>query len=413
MTRKPVIIEALEHEMVSDKIPREVIDNLQLETKYPEKYVGLHINRQNQLSTSYFIGCKWLDEGKYALVVKPKIHNLDYLKMFLHCLSSPVTSKALSQVYKIDLKAPPIELPAETFDLTPFIIIHFLSVLKQIIRKGLKRDYTTIEENLTSKIKGKILLARHVKHNLAKVRKDKNYCRYQEYSIHSLENKILKKTLEVATSYIKRNHLDNKDLMELLSYNKKAFERIEDYRVTPNSFKLVRHNNLYQEYREALSLAQVIMKRFGYSTRETATETKTQKFPPFHIDMSLLFEIYAYSLLHKTYRNKIKYQYHGKYGNMDFMHITEKIILDAKYKPAYKNDYIIDDIRQLSGYARDINVIRKMGYQADVPVIDCLILYPDQENGDNKIQPDKIKNQPINQFYKFYKYGIKLPQKKS
>ncbi|NOZ47167.1 MAG: hypothetical protein GXO79_10355 [Chlorobi bacterium] len=409
MIKEPLITK--EHKSVDlDSI---IVERLEFDNNFPEKYLGL---LRNDLSTSYYIGCKWLIENEYAIVVEPKIKNIDYLTMFLHCFNSPITSDILSKIYKIDLNSPTIKLPAKTFELTPFIIIHFLNLLKKIVKKGLKRDYVWIEENLSSKIKGKILMAKSIKHNIVKARVDRNYCKYQEYSYNCIENKILKKTLNFVSNYLKHNLSENKGLINLLYFNKKVFDYIEDYEVTINSFKLIKTNSLYQEYNEALKVAKMILKRFDYSINQTTIE-KEAEFPPFHIDMSLLFEIYSFSLLHKTYGNEIKYQYHGKYGEVDFLNTKNRTIIDAKYKVKYANgEYEIKDIRQLSGYSRDINVIKKVGINInkDVPIIDCVIVYPDQKDGSENIEEENFinPNKKIEQFYKFYKYGIKLPEKK-
>ncbi|NPA37522.1 MAG: hypothetical protein GXO47_11810, partial [Chlorobi bacterium] len=228
-------------------------------------------------------------------------------------------------------------------------------------------------------------------------------------------NKILKKALNFVSSYLKHNLSENKELINLLYFNKKVFDYIEDYEVTINSFKLIKTNNLYKEYNEVLKVAKMIFKRFDYSVNQTTIE-KDAEFPPFHIDMSLLFEIYSFSLLHKTYGNDIKYQYHGKYGEIDFLNIKNRTIIDTKYKVKYANEeYEISDIRQLSGYSRDLNVIKKVGIDIknDVPIIDCVIVYPNQERGYDTIEKEDFTNQnnEIKQFYKFYKYGIKLPEK--
>ena len=407
MTKKLLITK--EHRSVN--LNNDIVEQLEFDNNLPEKYLGL---QRDDLSTSYYIGCKWLIENEYAIVVEPKIENIDYLTMFLYCFNSPITSNILSKIYKIDLNSSTIKLPDKTFELTPFIIIHFLNLLKKIVKKGLKRDYVWIEDNLSSKIKGKVLISKSIKHNVVKARIDRNYCKYQEYSYNCIENKLLKKTLNFVSNYLKHSHSGNKELINLLYFNKKVFDYIEDYEVTINSFKLIKTNSLYKEYNEALKVAKMIFRRFDYSINQTIIE-KEAEFPPFHINMSLLFEIYSFSLLHKTYGSNIKYQYHGKYGNIDFLNTKDKTIIDAKYKIKYvKGEYEIKDIRQLSGYSRDINVIKKVGIDInkEVPIIDCVIVYPDQNNGSESIDKERFidPNKKIEQFYKFYKYGIKLPE---
>ena len=130
--------------------------------------------------------------------------------------------------------------------------------------------------------------------------------------------------------------------------------------------------------------------------------------------MSLLFELYVYSKLHKTYGKEVLFQYHGKYGDIDFLNVKDKTIIDTKYKEIYnQNKYKIEDIRQLSGYSRDVNVLKKLKFNLDdnLPILDCVIIYPDQNSEKTGIDTLTFKNSRINQFHKFYKYGIKLPEK--
>ena len=70
-----------------------------------------------------------------------------------------------------------------------------------------------------------------------------------------------------------------------------------------------------------------------------------------------------------------------------------------------------DDIRQVSAYARLRKVYETLNV-AKNQIIDCLIIYPNQENGylslDNVDLLDD--NHRIKKYIQFYKIGIKLPK---
>ena len=92
------------------------------------------------------------------------------------------------------------------------------------------------------------------------------------------------------------------------------------------------------------------------------------------------------------------------------------MVIDTKYKKIYQNNeqqqdrYNSDDIRQIAGYARDKKILQCLGYRDDEMqnvVVDCLIIYPDQYADENL--PESLKEQPIEQFIKFYKLPLKLP----
>lgn len=380
------------------------------------KYLGLSAS----WNVGYYIGAKWIKENEFAIVVNPKIRDLDYLKMFMYCFNNPIASSEISKIYEIDFDKSPIQIPSNTFELTPLIIIHFLNLVKKIVKKGLKRDYVWIENNLNSKIKGKVLINQNIKQNTIKARPDRTYCKYQEYSKNCLENKIIKKTLDFVFTYLKCHYSKNKELLNLFYFNYTSFANISND-VDISQARNIKTNSLYKEYNETLKVANLILKRFDYSIQNTEKEEK--EYPPFHIDMSLLFELYVYSKLHSTYGNDILFQYHGKYGDIDFLNLNDKTIIDTKYKSYYnenltgqsqwKRDNIVKDIRQLSGYSRDVKVLEKLNLNLEnnLPVLDCVIIYPNQNSANTKINSSAFKNYKINQFYNFYKYGIKLPEK--
>jgi 5-methylcytosine-specific restriction enzyme subunit McrC len=177
---------------------------------------------------------------------------------------------------------------------------------------------------------------------------------------------------------------------------------------------------LYNEYAEAIALAKKILHRFGYSYKKADSTPIDNELPPFRINMARLFELYVYCLLREKYPEKITYQSRGEYGCVDFLKADEKLIIDTKYKLEYKDEYEGENIRQLSGYARDKEVLKKLEIFKDAAkkevddntVVECVIIYPNNDAKENfKKRKLKEESTPIPQFTKFYKCGIKLPTK--
>jgi len=368
------------------------------------KYLGLSSDYQPQ----YYIGIDWLKENQHAIQVNPKIKGIDYLQMFIHCFNCPDINSKLSKIYKISFYRKPIEIESTPFEITPLLIVHFLNIMKGLVKKGLKKDYIFVEENLSSKLKGKLLLNQNVKQNIIKGRSDQNYSRYQEYSIDCIENRILKRTLQFVRLYILKHYSKQKDLASILNFCNSAFENVS-IDVEIKGIWKIRINPLYKEYTEALSLAKMILQRFSYSLKEINNATDN-KIPPFYIDMSLLFECYVLSKLKEKYGKQIFYQVGGRYGNVDFMKIDDKMIIDTKYKLIYNQEqYEIENIRQLSAYARDKKILEKLSVDEST-VVDCLIIYPNAKSDIDFINRE-LKEEEITQFSKFYKIGIRLPEK--
>jgi len=406
-----------EQQTFSDK-DKAIIKELNLEfTDKEVRFLGL--NPYNY-SVSYYIGIDWLKENESYIAVEPKIENLDYVKMFVHCLHHSEISKFIKEVYHIDFQKAQIETQNANWDLTPFLVVHFLSLVETITKQGLKRNYVIRDENLSSKIKGKILFSQQLKKNILSKREDRIYCRFQEYTIDCFENRLLKKALLFVQRYTAK-HLDKEKYKLLFQKQNRllsAFANISE-EISYSEIKRIKINALYKEYLEAIDLANQILRRFGYSYMNTYNKDE-KKLPPFWIDMSKLFELYIYSLLKDAYGSKIMYQLsedgkrqtHGHYGDIDFMKLDENILIDTKYKEIYTQDgkYDIDNIRQLSGYARDLGVLKKLNISSDNEVIDCVIIYPNNNSNDN-FKDRELKEASIRQFTKFYKCGIKLPLK--
>jgi len=376
------------------------------------KRFGLFKNEKNERMFSYYIGLDYLDdECTKPLYVTPKIPNLDYRKMFRDCLESQVTKKYMPDVYDIRIDkefiSPPKESSREFF---PLIIYHYLYLLARLVKKPLVKAYISNEENLKSKIKGKILISKQIKKNIANNRKGRVMCGFDEYSVDCPANRLLHSAYQYAIKYSKR--YINDALSKKYDYIEGCFNGIGYIKNTLEMNK-IKTNPLFLEYKDALNLAKRIYRWKSYTEKHTGSES-ANRIPPYIIDMAKLFELYVYTKLRAGNQN-IQYQAGGKYGQIDFLDVTNQVFIDTKYKTIYgKEEYNIEDIRQIAGYARDEGLLKKVyGNNKDtwnkVPV--CLIIYPDN-NGQDNIESsylDTSNTKPIAGFYHFYKYGIKLP----
>ncbi len=124
--------------------------------------------------------------------------------------------------------------------------------------------------------------------------------------------------------------------------------------------------------------------------------------------MSKLFELYVLGLLKDRFGKQLNFQVNGNYGYLDFLLCSDnlKMITDAKYKHRYSEEYKSADIRQISGYARDKAILDKLKVSYET-VIDCLIIYPDQ-NAQEELS-ESLKSEEIHQFAHFFKLPVKLP----
>lgn len=150
--------------------------------------------------------------------------------------------------------------------------------------------------------------------------------------------------------------------------------------------------------------------------------------------MAKLFELYVLGLLQDRFGSRAvlyeKAQAKGHFGLSDFLLPGKQPwIIDAKYKRWYQEErYAMDDIRQLSGYARDRKVLERLGLVAkdaqDEAVVRCLIVYPDRLEEEDEAVSSKLlvkkipKRKKLSKFEmkwfsRFYKLAVKLPVSKS
>ena len=387
------------------------------------------IKRTNEgevcLQAGYYIGALWLVKHHKFVYIEPKMNKkqiakgsptqeeewaeIDYLKMLLSITG--LDPKDTQDLIKIYWDEPPITIEQQKDTLTPFLMVQFLLLLKRIVRKGLKKSYYTVEANLNSRIKGKIQLAKHLKQNVFKNKLTAHVCRYQEFGMNNFENRFLKKVLQFIISF-KNTHANyfagnDKSICELITYCSPYFELISE-EIDVENLKKLTPNTFFKEYEEAIRIGKHILKRFSYNITETTLQKVT--IPPFWIDMPKLFELYVYKKLQEQFgsRGEVTYHLTADYTELDFLLNTPecKMVIDAKYKPIYEDSRVIEDIRQVSGYARLTKVYEKLGLKDSNELIDCLIIYPSlEENKGLNIENKK----EISEYKNIYKLSVSIP----
>lgn len=375
-------------------------------------------NSQYHFQTSYYVGVDWLLEGKEAIYIEPKQNDealqINYLKMLVEALEEESNSKHLDELFIIDFNKPFIEIEQSQDLLTPLLIYQYLSLLKKIVRKVLKKSYYKVERNLNARVKGKVLVNQTIKHNLVKSKNTSTFCSFDEFGVNSLENRALKKAFEFSKAILGELSFDgDQHANSLCSYINPAFQSI-DSDVNILELKHIKPNALFPEYEQALKLAKIILRKYGYSISRT-TEKQVET-PPFWIDMSKLFELYVYSKLKQEFPLPDEVIYHPTVNRLELDYLVKskdgqfKMVVDAKYKPRYENNNVlIDDIRQVSGYARLNKVYDILQEDDKSKVIECLIIFSSQ-NTSNDLKKEILRSVPESNYVDFYKIGIKLPE---
>ena len=397
-----------------------------------ESELCLSITRKESdiiVNSSYFIGVDWISESELAVQVSPKLNDdkngveIDYVRMLNEALRDKENFDHLQDLIEINFKSPSIPIKQHQDSLSILLVTEYLNILHRLVKKGLRKSYFTVQNNLKNKIKGRIITSKNVQKNLTKGNITNNYCSYQVYDIDSPENRILKRALlfciRQINSYAHSKALETSFLEGKVRFIKPYFTNVSDD-VDIRTIQNCKGNPVFKEYYQAIKYAQLLLKRYSYDI--TAIGKESIATPPFWIDMSKLFELYVFAKLREVYtaEGEIKYHVKAHYQELDYLLkpkcFKEPYVIDAKYKPRYKENggISMDDARQVSGYARLSSIYKGLGLldQIDeLPPIKCLIIYPDQEatNHFTFTRETEPSFEKVNGYVRMYKVGLKLP----
>lgn len=400
----------------------EYIDQLNLRDIYiptpmPKDQLGFNRDESGKWWSSYFIGITAIN-GQYIQVL-PKVENLDFMSLFSFALMYQPSSEYFSSCYDINWDKE-VTANTELYNvLTPLLVMQYLNILDKLVGKGLKRDYKIVEENLHSKIRGKVRPIANWRKNILKKKEDCFYCQYQVFTADIPVNRLLKKALDISLLLLGnvRSRSNNLKGRAFLSSKLKLIDAFRNVNseVCFDSVKCCKFDKLNMYYSEAIRLAKCIVRHQDNSLTDSVEK---KKVPLFWIDMSRLYEVYVLGVLQTHYPGQILFQVKGSYGTQcDYLHIGEGIILDAKYKLWYSTandihthkDSMIADVREISAYARDERFLNKMKKSVTSPV--CIIVHPAEET--TKFEAElyaSVKDNKIKGYKDFYRLGIDLPR---
>ena len=396
------------------------IDQLDLRETYtsmPVEQLALNRGDDGYWWSSYYIGLSEIN-GQHIEVL-PKLENLDFMSLFSFALLYQPSSEYFSSCYDINWENE-IFASTELYNiLTPLLVMQYLNILDKLVGKGLKRDYITIEDNLHSKIRGKLRPISNWRKNELKKKEDYFYCQYQVFSANIPVNRLLKKALDISLLLLGnvRSRSSNMTGLAFLSSKMKLIEAFRDIdsNIRLESVRNYKFDKLNMYYSEAIKLANCIIRHQDNALTDGSGK---KKVPLFWIDMSRLYEVYVLGILQTHYPNKILFQVKGSYGTQcDYLHIGEGIVLDAKYKLWYSSyngrrshvDSMIADIREISAYARDEHFLSLMKNDVTTPI--CIIIHPDEETTNlGTVLSDSVKNNKVEGYKDFYRLSIDLPR---
>lgn len=174
----------------------------------------------------------------------------------------------------------------EKLSIFEIFIRMFIDEVFYIVKRGLKCDYETIQEN-GNVYKGKMIFAGQIKHNYA--HKERCYVEYDEFNTNRAENKILKATL----NYLYKNTISSRnktDIKTLLN----AFSEVDESNDYKADFDKIVPDRKTTDYQTALMWSKVFLMGKSFTSFAGSEVAFALLFP-----METLFESYIATQLKK------------------------------------------------------------------------------------------------------------------
>lgn len=353
------------------------------------------------IHSSYYIGLDSFPHIGLNIHVEPKLNTeslkVDYVKILLEALTEPENFEHLDGLIETKFDHKWVEINSKDQPmLTPFLLAQYLSIVKDLIRKGLRKAYYNKQENLNNRVKGKILVGEQIRNNILKSRPTYTLCQFQNYGVDIEVNRFLKHVLRHVKHHLEKYSKKSQlyiNLCQILNYCIGAFKQVSEESFTKMTYK--ENNPFYKNYEQAITIGNQILKLTNYNISNSINPEKV-KHPPFWLDMSKLFELYVFMKLKQQFPNDGEVKYHQKFNRQepDFILNTRsgiKAIVDAKYKPRYRNgNPSMVDARQLSGYARLNKIYEELNIE-EHKIIPVYFIYPSELVSDKNIyDSDKL-----------------------
>ena len=240
----------------------------------------------------------------------------------------------------------------------------FLSETETIFKHGLRKNYRSVDENL-SKVKGKIFFTNHIRKNA--FHNERFYVEYKIFDANNRLNQILLKALLVLKTIVHNPNYDIRINKLLLN-----FEDVSEENITEKWFEIINYDRNTERYRQAITLAKLIILRYSPDLKGGNENVLAIMF-----DMNRLYENYVFRKL-RTVQSKpeipiinVKEQnrtpfWESRDLRADIVVETndKRLVIDTKWKVLKDNKPSDADLKQMFTY--------NLHYDTDLSIL----LYP-------------------------------------
>ena len=241
-------------------------------------------------------------------------------------------------------------LKTQNLPLLEIFISMFLCELEALVKKGIKSDYVTLEENLNF-LKGKLNINEQIKRN--SIHKERFYVGYSEFLSDIKINQIIKTTLKFL--YKKSNSSKNQQKIRELLFIFDEISECEDYK---NFFAKLVINRQVKHYEQTLLWCKIFLLSNSFTPHKGDDLAFALLF-----DMNALFESYVGNFIKKKLPGTAL-QHSEKYLVEDpksfrlrpDIFLESEFIADTKWKIIKSKDDISQaDLYQLYAYGKKYN----------------------------------------------------------
>lgn len=267
-------------------------------------------------------------------------------------------------------------LKMDRMNLYEIFINMYLQETRQLVKRGIKSAYVSVEDNLTV-YKGKLLVNQHIKHNLA--HKERFYVGYDEYQVNRAENRLVKSTL-LKLKNLTSSAENAKEIRQLLT----AFELVEPSINYDKDFAKVIIDRNTKDYEMLMKWSKVFLKNKSFTTFSGTESARSLLFP-----MEKVFEAYVAQNMKKVFSrngwevstqdkghylfNTLNGEKHKKFALRPDLVVTRDdgsvVILDTKWKN------LIDDKRANYGISQ-ADMYQMYAYSKKYGTSEIWLLYP-------------------------------------
>ncbi|MGC9492668.1 McrC family protein, partial [Vibrio genomosp. F10] len=169
-------------------------------------------------------------------------------------------------------------------------VAQFLSAVNDLVKRGLKSDYVSVQDNLAYK-KGKLLTSKQLRHNV--VNKHKFYVEFDEFLQNRPANRLIRTALRKLSVQPLAAH--NQRLLRELEF---AFADVPFSSTVKQDFMRIKVDRGMNHYQSPLAWAKIILEDMSPLSMKGEAEALSLLFP-----MELVFEHYVASVLRNVLPN--------------------------------------------------------------------------------------------------------------